>query len=167
MVRQRRHRFGLHAPIIGRLIGRYSATDSALHRFRAPAPTDTAPRVQITRVFPENISRLMALPRRAPADRQLTLSDLSSSLPSFHADVDTSAPTPTGFIFRFGYTVRSLFRFFFFFFRLFVAFAYSVRRMNIARRKDRIFQRKTWNTLSPPPLPVSARGIKHVSTRVA
>lgn len=42
-VRQRRHRFGLHAPIIGRLIGWYSATDSALHRFRVPAPTDTAP----------------------------------------------------------------------------------------------------------------------------
>jgi len=38
-VRQRRHRFGLHAPIIGRLIGRYSATDSALHRFRGRPPS--------------------------------------------------------------------------------------------------------------------------------
>lgn len=142
MVRQRRHRFGLHAPIIGRLIGRYSATDSALHRFRAPAPTDTAPRVQITRVFPENISRLMALPRRAPTDRQLTLSDHPSSLPSFHADVDTSAPVRIGFILRFGYTARSLFfpPSLSFFFRLFVASAYSVWRMNIARIE---FSRRT------------------------
>lgn len=54
-VRQRRHRFGLHAPIIGRLIGRYSATDSALHRFRVARPRNH------TR-FRENAARLMALP---------------------------------------------------------------------------------------------------------
>lgn len=53
-VRQRRHRFGLHAPIIGRLIGRYSATDSALHRFRVARPRNH------TR-FRENAARLMAL----------------------------------------------------------------------------------------------------------
>jgi len=54
-VRQRRHRFGLHAPIIGRLIGRYSATDSALHRFRVVRPRNH------TR-FRENAARLIALP---------------------------------------------------------------------------------------------------------
>lgn len=63
-VRQRRHRFGLHAPIIGRLIGRYSATDSALHRFRVARPRNH------TR-FRENAARLMALPHAAAKLRRL------------------------------------------------------------------------------------------------